>query len=676
MIRRPLFLCTLAFLAGNPALAQQIPTPANPPQRTANEGNVVLSGIPEMPDSIARKIERYNNTRSASLEDWTPDGAGIYVSTRFGNVAQLHRVAMPGGARQQLTFSDEPVTNANRRPGGSELLISQDVGGGEFFQLFLLDPKTGEAQRLTDGRSRNEGGEWSRDGRRIAFTSTRRNGESLDIWVMDVADTASARMVLQAPSGGAAWGTSDWSPDGGQLLIAQYISVNDSRLHLLDLATGRRRQIAGSARRPANYTGVEPAFAPDGRGIFLATDARGEFRQLAYLDLNSERLEIITRDIPWDVEELQLAPDRSRAAFVVNEGGVSRLYLMDPATRRYAPVPAVPMGILNGLQFSPDGKRLGFSLSSADTPSDVFSLALGETPTEAGALTRWTFSETGGLNPATFVTAELIQYRTFDGRQIPAFVYRPKGPGPHPVIIQIHGGPEAQYRPGFSSTIQMWVNELGAAVIAPNVRGSNGYGKTYLKLDNATLRENSVKDIGALLNWIQTQPELDENRVAVYGGSYGGYMVLASLMHYSPRLRAGVDIVGISDFATFLQNTQSYRRDLRRAEYGDERDPRIRAFFERIAPARHAQRITTPLLVIQGQNDPRVPASEAEQIVRVVRANNRPVWYMNALNEGHGYRRKENQELMSQAVVLFLREHLLPPQPSAANAGDAVGDAS
>jgi dipeptidyl aminopeptidase/acylaminoacyl peptidase len=667
MIRRPLLMFALAALTCNTAVAQQISTTASPPQRTANNGNVVLSGIPEVPDSIARKVERYSNVRSASFEDWTADGAGIYITTRFGSVPQLHRVEMPGGARRQLTFFSEPVADATRRPGGSELLFSMDVGGGEFYQLFLLDPQSGEARRLTDGRSRNQGAEWSRDGQRIAFTSTRRDAQSNDVWVMEAGDTASARMVLQAPPGGASWGASDWSPNGDQLLIEEYISANDSRLHLLDLGTGQRRQIAGDARRPASYTGIEPAFAPDGRGVFLATDARGEFNQLAYLDLGSGRLEILTPEIPWDVETFQLAPDGRRAAFTINEGGISRLYLMDPATRRYAPVPAVPTGIISGLRFSPDGRRLGFSLSSADTPSDAFSLALGDAPTEAGTLTRWTFSETGGLDPQNFVMPELVQYRTFDGRQIPAFVYKPKGPGPHPVVVLIHGGPESQYRPGFSSNIQMWVNELGAAVIAPNVRGSAGYGKSYLRLDNATLRENSVKDIGALLDWAATQPELDESRVAVYGGSYGGYMVLASLMHYSPRLRAGVDVVGISDFITFLQNTQSYRRDLRRAEYGDERDPRIRAFFERIAPARHAHRITTPLLVIQGQNDPRVPVSEAEQIVRVVRENNRPVWYMNALNEGHGYRRKENQELLSQVVVLFLREHLLPVQQRTPN---------
>lgn len=639
--------------AQRPALAERSAEPA-----ARQVGNIVLSGVPEVPDSLARAVGRYGEVRSAGFEDWTADGAGIYITTRFGNVSQLHRVAEPGAARQQLTFAAEPVTNANRRPGGKELLFGMDEGGGEFFQLFLLDPETGAIRRLTDGRSRNGGAEWSPDGRRIAFTSTRRDARSNDLWVMEVADTASARLLLKAPEGGASWGAADWSPDGSQLLVTEYVSINDSRLHLIDVATGKRRRIAGGERRPASYTGIEPAFAPDGRGIFVATDARGEWTQLAVQDLASGRLQIVTGDIPWDVESFRLSPDGRRAAFTVNEGGVSKLYLLDPATRRYAPVSAVPTGLIGGLAFSPDSRRLGFSLSSADTPSDAFSLALGAAPLEAGTLTRWTNSEVGAVDPKSFVEPEQIEYRTFDGRMIPAWVYQPRGAGPHPVVVLIHGGPEGQSRPGFSSTIQMWVNELGAAVVVPNVRGSSGYGKSYLKLDNAMLRENSVRDIGALLDWIGAQPELDGDRVAVYGGSYGGYMVLASLMHYSDRLRAGVDIVGISDFMTFLQNTQDYRRDLRRAEYGDERDPKMRAFFERIAPARHADRITAPLLVIQGQNDPRVPVTEAEQIVRVVRGGGRPVWYMNALDEGHGYRKKPNQELMNQVVVMFLREQL------------------
>ena len=312
-----------------------------------------------------------------------------------------------------------------------------------------------------------------------------------------------------------------------------------------------------------------------GEGFFFVTDRAGEFQQLAWQSLEpGAEPKIITADIPWHVEGGTMSEDGTRGAFTVNENGFSRLYLIDPATHAYAPVEGIPTGLVGSLEFSPDGSRLGMTLNTPQTPSDSFTLELGKGPLEHGGLTRWTYSEVGRLDTESFVVPELVRFPTFDSGKggpdsIPAWVYRPAGEGPHPVIIDIHGGPEGQARPSFSSTTQMWVQKLGAAVIEPNVRGSDGYGQHYMSLDNGYKREDSVKDIGALLDWIATQPDLDENRVAVFGGSYGGYMVLASAVHYSDRLKAAVDIVGISNFVTFLENTQSYRRDLRRVEYGD-----------------------------------------------------------------------------------------------------------
>jgi dipeptidyl aminopeptidase/acylaminoacyl peptidase len=333
-------------------------------------------------------------------------------------------------------------------------------------------------------------------------------------------------------------------------------------------------------------------------------------------------------------------------------------------------VEPIPTGLAGGMEFSPDGMKLGMTLNTPQTPSDAFVLELGEDALEYGQLTRWTYSETGRLETESFTAPELLAYPTFDSgaggpESIPAWVYKPEGEGPHPVIIAIHGGPEGQARPSFNSTYQIWLRKLGAAVIRPNVRGSYGYGKHYMSLDNGFRREDSVRDIGALLDWIETQPDLDENRVAVYGGSYGGYMVLASAVHYSDRLKAAVDIVGISNFVTFLENTQDYRRDLRRAEYGDERNPEMRAHLEQISPLNHVDKISIPMFVAQGQNDPRVPVTEAEQIVAALREQGLPVWYMNALNEGHGYRKKENRDVYQQATLMFLREHLIGEVPQA-----------
>jgi dipeptidyl aminopeptidase/acylaminoacyl peptidase len=651
-------LAILPMLIGGPAPAAEIET------RSANNDRVVLEAVPEIPERIVDQLNRYQNTRGASVQDWAQDGQSIFITTRFENTTQLHHVAMPGGARQQLTFFKEPVSGALRRPGRSALAFGMDEGGGEFYQIFMLDPRTGDHRRITDGKSRNGWPQWSRDGGLLAFQSTRRNGRSNDVWVMDPDDPDSARMVVESPDG-SAWGPVDWSPDGKRLLVQNYVSITDSRIHLLDLESGKLERLAGGDDAGGVFIGT--GFDRDGTGIFLITDQGSEFARLAHMDLSTRKTEIITADIDWEVEGWELSDDGTRAAFTVNEGGIDRLYLLDPQGRRYAPVDRVPAGLVYGLRFSPDGRRLALTLNSPRSPSDVFTLELGEDPLTTTGLTRWTRSEVGGLDTDAFVAPELVEFPTFDGRRIPAFVYKPDGPGPHPVVVSIHGGPEGQYRPGFSSTFQMWIAELGVAVVAPNVRGSSGYGKSYVKLDNGFKREDSVKDIGALLDWIAAQPDLDAGRVAVYGGSYGGYMVLASLVHYSDRLAGGVDIVGVSNFVTFLENTQDYRRDLRRVEYGDERDPEMRAFLNRIAPSNNAERIRAPLFVAQGQNDPRVPVTESQQIVAAVRAAGHDVWYMKALDEGHGFRKKENRDLYDQIVVMFLRKHLVGEEASKAN---------
>jgi dipeptidyl aminopeptidase/acylaminoacyl peptidase len=629
----------------------------------ANNGNLVMEDVPPIPSSVVEDLNRYQNVRSAGFVDWDRDGEGIFVSTRFGDVPQLHHVGHPGGARTQLTFFDEPIGGASRQPGGSRMVFTMDAGGSEFSQIFLFDPMSGsDAVMLTDGESRNGAVVWDRNGQWIAYQSTRRNGASNDVWMMNVDNPETAGIVLESPDG-TWWGGVDFSADNQHLLVLNYVGNADSRIHLLNLETGERRMLAGDPENPSSNIPV--AFDREGKGFFFVTDVTGDFQQLAWQSLEAgAKPEIITADIPWHVEGGTLSEARDRMAFTVNEEGFSRLYLMDPATREFRQVDAIPTGLVGGLEFSPDGRTLGMTLNTAQTPSDSFALKLGDTPLAYGELTRWTYSEVGGLDTDNFIEPQLVRYPTFDSGKggpdhIPAWLYLPPGEGPHPVIIDIHGGPEGQARPSFSSTTQMWLQKLGAAVIEPNVRGSDGYGKHYLSLDNGFKREDSVKDIGALLDWIATQPQLDQSRVAVFGGSYGGYMVLASAVHYSDRLKAAVDIVGISNFVTFLENTQSYRRDLRRAEYGDERDPAMRAHLEAISPLNHVGKIAVPMFVVQGQNDPRVPVTEAEQIVAALREAGQPVWYMNALNEGHGYRKKENRDIYQQATMMFLQEHLV-----------------
>lgn len=623
-------------------------------RRTLNNGNLILEDIPPIPERLVTQLNRYQNVRSAPIRAFSLDGDSVYVSTRFGDVSQIHRVDQPGGARRQLTFFKEPIGGVSRRPGAEDMTFTMDAGGSEFSQIFMLDPKTGNSTMLTDGESRNGAVLWSHGGDRIAYQSTARNGRSNDVWIMDPAKPEAARVVLESPDG-SWWGPAAWDSEDKRLLVVQYVAITDVRVHVVDLASGERRQLLGDAEQPS--ANLPYGFSADGAGVFFSTNQFAEFEQLAYLDLASGEVRILTEDIPWDIESFVLAPSGDRGAFTINEGGLTALYLFDATTMAYSKVD-LPVGVVGGLEFDEASRQLGLSINTPNTPSDTFVLGLGDTPLAAGALTRWTFSEVGGLDTEGFAAPELIQFSSFDDREIPAFLYQPEGEGPFPVIISIHGGPEGQYRPYFSSTYQLWLKSLGAAVISPNVRGSSGYGKTYVGLDNGYKREDSVRDIGALLDWIATQPQLDASRVAVIGGSYGGYMVLASAVHYSDRLSAAVDIVGISNFVTFLENTQDYRRDLRRPEYGDERDPEMRAHLENISPLNNVDRIQVPLFVVQGQNDPRVPVTEAEQVVAALREQGGEVWYMNALDEGHGYRKKANRDVYQQATVLFFEQFL------------------
>ncbi len=644
------------------SLAVAAPAAADIERRVANNGNLVMEDVPEIPADIVTDLNRYQNVRQAGFRAWDKDGESLFVSTRFGDVEQIHRVDMPGGARHQVTYYREPVGQVTRQPGTSKLVFTRDAGGSEFAQIFMLDPEGGDATMLSDGDSRNGAVLFDRDGRRIAFQSTRRNGASNDIWIMDPEDPESAEIALESPDG-SWWGPVDFSASGSKVLVLNYVSITDSRVNLLDLDTGELTLLAGGGSTPS----VNQPFAYDDAndGFWFITDQAGEFNTLAWQSFEAgAEPEIITTDIAWNVDGGAISDDRSRAAFTVNEGGRTAVYLIDPKTRKYRRVDSIQVGLVGSLEFSPDGRRLAMTINTASSPSDTYVLDLGRKALDYGKLTRWTYSEVGGLDTTAFSEPELIEFPTFDTvdgapRMIPAWLYKPAGPGPHPVVISIHGGPEGQARPAFSSTYQLWLAKLGVAVLVPNVRGSSGYGKTYVSLDNGFKREDSVKDIGALLDWIDTRPGLDQDRVAVFGGSYGGYMVLASAVHFSDRLKAAVDIVGISSFVTFLENTQDYRRDLRRVEYGDERDPDMRAHLEKISPLNNVEKITVPMFVVQGENDPRVPVTEATQMVAALREQGSQVWYMNALNEGHGYRKKENRDIYQQATVLFLKTHLL-----------------
>lgn len=651
-MNRPTRLAALVFCVLGAAVVAAADVDAlKPPAITTAE-------VPAIPPQFARRLAQYQNTRAAGFAGWDPAGKGMLIRTRFGNSLQLHRVYEPGGRREQITFEAEPVDGQFLPEATDEaMLLTVDAGGNENDQVYFFDRARFRTHLLTDGKSRNRIDAVRDDGRQMVIGSNQRNGRDTDLYLADPRQPGSMKMLMEVS--GEFWRVADWSHHGERLLLVRLVSANEAYPAILDLETGVHTDLPLPTEEKAAIGAF--AFAPDGKSAWIATDARGEFKELARLDLTTIKYEWFTGDIPWDVSGLTVDDDTGRVAFTVNASGASRLFLLEPqrdtaVTRREL---NFPRGIVSSLEFSPDGKHLGFTLARPDAPADAYSLELA-----SGNLTRWTYSEVGGLDPATFITAVPIEAKSFDGRMIPAWYFRPKSASSTnkaPVLIQIHGGPEGQAQPYFSGTTQFFLSELGLAVLVPNVRGSSGYGKTYLKLDNAELRDDSVKDIGAVLDWIKEQPELDASRVAVSGGSYGGFMVLASLVKFGDRIRAGIDNVGICNFNTFLKNTSAYRVDLRRAEYGDERDERMRVVFDQISPANHADKIVSALLVAHGKNDPRVPFSEAEQIAAKVRSNGRPVWTVFADNEGHGFAKKDNADYLRAVEAWFLKESLAIP---------------
>lgn len=627
-----------------PALAQHIPVP----------DNFIIEGVPPIPTAIADGADRYTNFRMASHSDWHPQRREMLITTRFADTQQIHAVKVPGGARSQLTFFPDRVGGGTYQPTeGDYFIFSKDRGGDEFFQKYRFDVATKKVTLLTDGKSRNTGGVFSTKGDLLAYSSTRRDGKNNDVYLIDPRRPESDRLLIKVK--GEGWSVRDYSPDDSKLLLVESISANESYLWLADLGTAALKPLT---RRTEGQTAVydNACFTRDGRGVYATTDNASQFQQLMHIDIESGKQTPLQPSIKWDIEDIALSKDGKWLAFVVNENGFGKLHVISTGTLKEKPVKNLPRGTVGGLSWHNNSLDLAFTMDSSQSPADVFSWNV-----KTGSVERWTFSETGMVNAQAFVEPELIKWKSFDGKEIPGLLIRPpeKFKGRRPVVVIIHGGPEGQSRPGFMGRLNYYLDELGVALILPNIRGSTGYGKDYLKLDNGFLRADSYRDIDALFDWIKTRNDLDSNRILVTGGSYGGHMTLAVATHFPEKFRAAVDIVGMSNLVTFLERTQEYRRDLRRIEYGDERDPKMREFLEKIAPLNLVDKITKPLFVIQGENDPRVPASEARQIVDALKKRGTPVWYLSAKDEGHGFAKKKNADFQFYATLSFVRQFLL-----------------
>jgi dipeptidyl aminopeptidase/acylaminoacyl peptidase len=621
---------------------------------------LAIEGMPPVPARIAAAMAPYGQYRRATFRSWHPVRREMLIATRFGDTDQIHRVVVPGGARTQLTFIPgglgggqvAPYRFSYQQATGAFIVFQKDESGKENFQNYRLDLATRAVTRLTDGVSRNTLGVWSRRGDRLAYSSTRRNGKDWDLYVMDPADPSTDRRIAEVEG---RWDAVDWTPDDRAVLALETRSAAESYLWRVEVATGERTLLTPKGPEPVSF--ADAAVARDGRTVYLTTDRDSDFLRLARLDLRTGRLTVLTETVAGDVEEFALAPDDSLVAFVVNENGLGVLHLLDLATGRERPVLKLPVGIVSNLRWHRNGVDLAFDLESPRMPRDVFSLDV-----RTGRVDRWTFSETGGLDPETLAEPEVVRWKSFDGLTISGILYRPPArfAGRRPVMINIHGGPErGQARPVWIGWSNYFLNELGVAILYPNVRGSSGFGKRFRDLDNGVRREDATRDIGALLDWIATRPDLDPARVMVTGASYGGYLTLSAFATYNDRLRCAFAGFPISSMVTELERTDPSRRDQRRPEYGDERDPAVRAVLERIAPLTNASKIRRPLFLAHGERDTRVPVSESRQMAAAVRENGAPLWLLVAQDEGHGFARQANVQYLMYAWAWFMEQYLV-----------------
>jgi dipeptidyl aminopeptidase/acylaminoacyl peptidase len=616
--------------------------------------NLITENIAEIPSELAGQVKKYSESRGASIAEIHPFKNEIIINTRFGSTSQLHLVSQPMGNRRQITFFDEPVSSASFEPTkGDYLIYSKDIGGNEFGQLYKLDLKTLQSTLLTDGgKSQNGGVTWRKDGKGFYYSSTKRNGGDRDIYYMDPNNPSSNQLILEVKGGG--WSIQDISENNKQLIVGEGISANESHLWALDLETNKLTEITD--RKTKNIVQTNAEYSNTDAEIWFITDRDNEFNRLATFDLKTKKVTYHTTKIPWNVERYSLSEDKKSIVFITNEAGINKMYLMNTADKSYSEVKNIPIGLIGGATFTKDNQSIFFAQSTAQTASDVYKLNL-----KNGQIEQWTASELGEMQQSDMATPKFIEWKSFDKLTISGFYYpaSSKFTGKRPVIIMIHGGPEGQSLASFLGSNNYYTNEMGVSLIFPNVRGSSGFGKTFLAKDNGFLREDSVKDIGALLDWIALQPDLDKDKIMIMGGSYGGYMTLATAYHFADKLKCSIDIVGISHFTTFLKNTEEYRRDLRRVEYGDERDPKMAAFFEKMAPLNNTDKIKKPMFIIQGKNDPRVPVTEAIQMRDKLKAQGNTVWYLEAKDEGHGFKKKPNIDFQRLAVIRFMQEYLL-----------------
>ena len=629
-----------------------------------------LEGVPGLPQSLLAATQRYNAVSGHQFSDWHPTRLEMLVSHRSpgASTAQLYRLRSPQGTLEPLTDDKEPAVNARWEPRGRFIVFARGSGGDEAYQLYRLDPETGKAVQFTEAGQRHAFQDWIMS-RSLALVASvpldrtaeggRRSEVTTTLALVDPLQPAARKVLAELP--GSGWFGAQVAPDESQLAITRYVSATQSEIWLIDLGNGKQRRVLPAENETLRASHLLAGWSHDGRSLLVKSDRASEFSELMRFEMASGALTRLTAKTPWDIELATLSADGRTLALTANVDGRDELRLIDPSSGAASAQPAsatLPAGSVTRGLFHRQANQLALVVSSAQGPAQIHSLDIA-----SGSTTAWTQPiGTAGLELQRLPEQQIVRWQAFDGRTVSGVLSLPPARfgGRRPVVMLVHGGPEAQAKQGWQGRWNYLVQQLGVAVLEPNVRGSRGYGKTFLDLDNGRLREDSVKDMASAIDWMAGQPHLDAQRVLVVGGSYGGYMALAASTLLADRIAGAVSTVGISSFVSFLENTESYRRDLRRAEYGDERDPLMRSFLHSISPLGRVANINKPLMVVQGKNDPRVPWTESEQIVRSLQSRGTPVWYLLADNEGHGFARRENADFYFAALVRFAEQTLRP----------------
>ena len=621
--------------------------------------DVKTEGVPPIPRAIADGLARYANFTSAQLLAWHPSRRQIVVVTRLEDAPRLYMVEAPGKTPQSLSpdaVSSSVWARYDPADPNSLVYVKDAAAGAEAYNLYRLNPEKGTPTLLTDGKSRYAAPPlgspvWSRQGTWIAYDSTERNGKDRDLYVMQPSDPSTARRVAEVDG---IWLAQDWSPDGNALLATNEISSGSvCTLWRIDVRSGERKAIAPLDDRA--YWG-NARFAADGRTVF-AISTRGNGVGRIWQSSRSGVWRPITPE-QEEISEFELSADGQLAAMIVDHGGTDELRVIDVATRKPRRLPPLPPGVFSHLVWRPGSREIGFTIQTEHTFGDVFSI-----DTSLATLTRWTKSEAGGFDPETLPPPHVITWRTFDGRTISGLLYRPAArfTGPRPVMINLHGGPQLRARPTFVGRSNYFLNELGVAIIYPNYRGSSGFGDDFAAADDGMKRAGAIKDVGALLDWIAANPSLDKTRVMLTGASYGGYLALEAGAQYNDRIRCIYEGVGQTNLVTYLEQTEASRQGDRRTEYGDERDPAVRAFLLSISPITHAALLKKPLGIVHPGNDTRVPVSQARELIAAVKANGTPVWYMEYANAGHDSfpRNRADDQYNFACWIQFVKTYLL-----------------